>query len=360
MDTRLAIAMIDRLVRIMPLFFTYLISRRLEVRLRGRFSHLFWLSVTLMACYFVLRPLSYFLPPLHPAVNAAYNEGVLLICLTGAIFMYLFLLKLRERMGGEDPYDRMTRFVAPMILPVALALCMFVPLTHLAGLYAGSDEVVDLYVIVSEIAYSITDVWIFYFIFLSYLECKDTLKSLKITHKPLIISALCIISMPILNYGTLFLDRIFWNTPLYGKIFPYGYALFDRLSYSATITCFAAGMANMIVFYLRIRKPVKIKEEQEGFYPLALFQFVTKISEVIGSSSLTIFRSAIEGYNERFGRNISTSDTIGLSDVRDDEWQDLLAFILDVYYQCIGPVTWEVANDVEGLRDVVKHNYITS
>ena len=359
MDTRLAITMIDRLVRIMPLFFTYLISRRLEVKLRGRFSHLFWLSVIFMACYFVLRPLSYFLSPSTTA-SAVYGEVAMLVCLLGVFFMHIFLLKLRERMGGEDPYDRMTRFVAPMIIPIALTFCMFVPLTHLAGLYAGSDETVSLQVIVTETASGITDVWIFYFIFLSYLECKDMLKSLKVVHTPLIISALCMLFIPLLNYGTIFVDRCFWNTPLYEKIFPYGYTLFEYLQYSATLVCFVTGMATMITFYLRIRKPVEIKEEQEGFYPLALFQFITKVSEIIGSSSLTIFRSAIEGYNQRFGRNISTSDTISLSDVRDDEWQDLLAFILNVYYQCIGPVTWEVAKDVDGLKDVVKHNYITS
>jgi len=122
-----------------PLFFTYFISRRIEVRLRGRFSRFFWLSVIFMVCSLILCALQFVLPPLAPVVDVVYSLAVTFCSLMGAFFMYLFLLKLREKMGGEDPYDRMTRFVAPMIMPLVLALCMFVPLTYLARLYAGES-----------------------------------------------------------------------------------------------------------------------------------------------------------------------------------------------------------------------------
>jgi hypothetical protein len=275
----------------------------------------------------------------------------------GAFFMYLFLLKLREKMGGEDPYDRMTKFVAPMIMPIVLAFCMFVPLTYLARLYAGESLSVSWYGFTDEIISYIADFFVFYLTFLSYLECKDLLRSLKVVHKPMIISALCLLFIPLLVYGTLFVSLFFGDTPLFDGIFPYGYMPITYLNYSAILIGFTAGMANMVLFYLKTRKPVEIKKEREGFYPFALFQFVTKISEVIGAPSLTIFRSAIEGYNQRFGRDIRINDTISLSDVRDYEWQDLLTFILDVYYNCIGPVTWEVAKEVEGLKGIKRQSH---
>jgi hypothetical protein len=37
-----------------PLFFTYLMSRRIEMRLKDRFSRFFWLSVILMISYLIL------------------------------------------------------------------------------------------------------------------------------------------------------------------------------------------------------------------------------------------------------------------------------------------------------------------
>jgi hypothetical protein len=271
--------------------------------------------------------------------------------------MYLFLLRLREKMGGEDSYDRMTRFVAPMTIPIVLIFCMFVPLTYLARLYAGENLSLSWYGLADEIVLNIADIWIFYLISLSYIECKDLLKSLKIIHKPMIVSALCLLFIPLLQYGPNFVYLCFLNTPLSDEVFPYNGELIKAILAFVIFVGLIAGMANMIVFYLKTRKPVEIKKEQEGFYPFALFQFITKVSEIIRSSSLTIFRSTVEGYNERFGRNIKINDTVSLSDVRDDEWQDLLAFLLDIYAQCIGPVTWEVAEEIEGLREIKKQNH---
>jgi len=70
-------------------------------------------------------------------------------------------------------------------------------------------------------------------------------------------------------------------------------------------------------------------------------EFLTKISEVIGGTSVTIFRSAIDGYNKRFNKEVQVKDTIKLSNIPEEE---RLEFVLGVFYVCIGPITWEEAN----------------
>jgi len=90
---------------------------------------------------------------------------------------------------------------------------------------------------------------------------------------------------------------------------------------------------------------------RDELYSFALFQFVTKTSEVVGEESLQIFRSAVEGYNKRFDRNIEVGTQISFSNVGDDEWPRLARFVLDVYAQCIGPVAFDIAKNIDGLRD---------
>ncbi len=73
---------------------------------------------------------------------------------------------------------------------------------------------------------------------------------------------------------------------------------------------------------------------------------------MIGGTSITIFRSAIAGYNNRFKRDIKVEDTISLSNIEEKEWPELMSFVLLVFYQCIGPVTWERAEEIGELKGI--------
>jgi hypothetical protein len=56
--------------------------------------------------------------------------------------MYLFLLKLRERIREEDPYERLMRFVVPMLLPFIMILAMMYPLSYAGNLALENPEVI--------------------------------------------------------------------------------------------------------------------------------------------------------------------------------------------------------------------------
>jgi len=114
--------------------------------------------------------------------------------------------------------------------------------------------------------------------------------------------------------------------------------------------------------HIKLKEPVPAikREEVEVLYAFSLFQFLTKISEVVGGAAITIFKSAIDGYNKRFKRNIEIEDTIRLSKVKDDEWPEFIKFVLRIFNMCIGPITWEEAEQIEGLEEItreVKYRY---
>ncbi len=110
-----------------------------------------------------------------------------------------------------------------------------------------------------------------------------------------------------------------------------------------------------VPFIWEIAEKIGIRAERpqnrDELYSFALFQFVTKTSELVGEESMHIFRSAIEGYNKRFNRNIEVGTQISFSNVQPEEWPQLVKFVLDIYAQCIGPTTFEIAREIEGLRD---------
>jgi hypothetical protein len=55
------------------------------------------------------------------------------------------------------------------------------------------------------------------------------------------------------------------------------------------------------ILLLEMRKPMPRIDEKnlEDEYTLAIFQFLTNTSQTMGGATMTIFRSAVDGYNQR-------------------------------------------------------------
>jgi len=342
-----------------PFLIIYNISRRFEKAEKAKhmFSYLFWLALipTITYCMLVTIWSSNQLWDKIPFIG---NE----ILAIGAFFMYLFLLKLRERMTEEDPYDRLIKFVAPTLIPLVMLLTMVNPL-HYAGEHALGSNVISLTPLAGIAGFSFA----FYFVFLSYFECKDLLRNLHIIHKPLILSAFLVLATFAIWHYDKWCTFLFAETPFYNEIAYF--TLSDGLFYSWWGIEMMPGLAgsfiaiaNMFVLHIKLKEPVPAikREEVEVLYAFSLFQFLTKISEVVGGAAITIFKSAIDGYNKRFKRNIEIEDTIRLSKVKDDEWPEFIKFVLRIFNMCIGPITWEEAEQIEGLEEItreVKYRY---
>jgi hypothetical protein len=274
--------------------------------------------------------------------------------------MYLLLLKLRERIREEDPYDRLTKFFAPMLLFYIMITVIMIQLGYIRDLtmHKSISAINPIFWALDNFGF----LFAFYFLFLSYLECKDLLKSLHIIHKPLVLSAFLVLATYfIFLYQHWCIGYLFEGTPFYEEVeyfaIPIGpIKTWTSIQWLPGFIGSIIAIANMFLLYLQVRKPVieMKREEVEIPYALSLFQFVTRISEVIGGATLEIFKSAIDGYNKRFNKSITIDDTISLSNIKDEEWPKLLDFLLSIYYMCIGPVTWEEAKQIEGLEKIVE------
>jgi hypothetical protein len=336
-----------------PFLVTYSISKRFEKaeKTEHRFSYLFWLALFPTVTYCVLV-IIWSLNHLWDKVPFVGNE----ILAVGAFLMYLFLLKLREKMTGEDSYDHLIKFVVPMLIPWIMLITMISPL-HYAGEEALGSNVTSLTPLTGIVGFSLA----FYFVFLSYLECNDLLKNFRVIHKPLILSAFLILATFSIWHYNKWCNFLFVGTPLYEEMAYF--ASSDALFYSYWDIEMLPGLfgslialANMFVLHSKIKEPVPEIKKEEVEVPCAfsLFQFITKISEVVGGTAITIFRSAIDGYNKRFNRNIEVADTIRLSNVKNEEWPEFIEFVLRIFNMCIGPITWEEARQVEGLEKFVE------
>ena len=107
-----------------------------------------------------------------------------------------------------------------------------------------------------------------------------------------------------------------------------------------------------LILEMRKGMPAMDEEKLEDRYIRAVFQFLTKTVEVMGGATLITFRSTVEGYNERFGREVRIDDTIQLSGLSREEWPDFIRSLLNVYYQCIGPLALECCKGIEIMENV--------
>jgi len=341
---------------LVPFLLVYYISRGFEraQKTKPRFSYLFWPSLILTLIYIIWY-----------AIWAGYRLwdlpffGNEILCIS-SFFMYLFLLKLRERMMEEDAWDRFTRFFAPALFFYLVISALMIHLIYIdAVARRGVTELQQenpLDWLLNNFGYPFA----FYFIFLSYIECKDLLKSLKVIHKPLVLSAFLVITTLFLWLYEQWCIFLFRGTPFYQDVMqlPDSFGPFGSWGTVEMLPGFAGSLiaiANMLFLYKKLKEPLpEVKEEETEQYAFALFQFLTKISEVVGGASITIFRSAVDGYNSRFNKNMKVEDTISLSNIEEKEWPEFMSFVLWVFYQCIGPVTWEKAEEVEKLKGIAE------
>jgi hypothetical protein len=122
---------------------------------------------------------------------------------------------------------------------------------------------------------------------------------------------------------------------------------------------FIAGILALIPsisLLLEMKKPLPRvdKEKLENDYLLAIFQFLKNTTNTIGGATMTIFKSVVEGYNRRFGKEIRIDDTVHLSGLSLEEWPKFMHFLLDIYYQCVGPITFECSKGIDIMEDTVK------
>jgi hypothetical protein len=248
----------------------------------------------------------------------------------GSLLLYWFALLVREKQTGESAYKKLMDIAPPLMLFSVFFI----------GIFWGIHPEHDLLWVLSRFAY------IGYVILaLCYLESGDLLRrfGMRAWYLPLIASFILLLQPLFLIHNQL--------RDLIGEPAP---QLFRLLAFAFGAVAGIIVLIPSVRLILQMRKgmPVMDEEKLKDGYIRAVFRFLTKTSEIMGGATLITFRSTVEGYNERFGSEVRIDDTIQLSGLSGEEWPDFIRFLLNVYYQCIGPLALECCKGIEIMENV--------
>jgi len=71
-------------------------------------------------------------------------------------------------------------------------------------------------------------------------------------------------------------------------------------------------------------------------------------NEIIGGACYSIISGAVEGYNTRFGKHVTLGSDLSLEGLEEGEQELFLKHLFEVFYQCIGPLTFDILRGVDG------------
>jgi hypothetical protein len=100
----------------------------------------------------------------------------------------------------------------------------------------------------------------------------------------------------------------------------------------------------------------KMEIEAGENYELATLLFMTNAAMLAGDSSLEILKSTVDGYNKRFDKNVKIRDRITIVNMAETDWPHFIEFLIETFYQCIGPTTFECVEGIRTMEEIVKNN----
>jgi hypothetical protein len=313
------------------------VERRMEKTRKTKYTCLFYLGFLFLGLYALSLPL--LSPASHLEQYVLRWSIITTFLFFGTLLIFLFTLSFASKIEDRSIYEKL-KFYFPILFPFMLLFSLLASLSSYESAYYA-------------VFYSVS--WILYYF--SLYEASIVFKKLKIKFWYFLL-----ISIALLLVTTFFIELIFDTALATGRISIIEYENLPGWKIDYLIAFIASGFAIVpgiiALFTISPRKEILPKEEAkelEGkIYALNLFQFVTRIANLIGGSTLIVFKSSIRGYNERFNKGIRIDDTIHLSNIEDKDWPKLLAFLIDTYYQCIGPIAIEEAKKVEGLEEIAE------
>ena len=320
-----------------PFIIIYAINKKFEKELKKRPKSLY-LTIGLIFCAInifgtiVIRTLDMFIEEGVPHIYWFISYFVLF---TGSLFIYWFVTLLRECQTRESAYQKFTS-----ILPLIFAFFVF----FVATFWAIHPEHDLLWAVARP-----TLVFGYLILTLCYLELASFFRKFGSKYWYfLTISSFVFLGYPLISLHNSIMVALGYaeSSPLYLR------GIQSSFGFIAGILA----VIPSIILLLEMRKPMpKIdKKALENEYLVALFEFLKNSTALIGGATMTIFRSTVDGFNKRFNRDIRIDDTIHLSRLNEDEWPRFLEFLLNTYYQCIGPTVFECAKEIEILDSMVK------
>jgi len=334
----LTIIMITNVMKVFivlaPFLAIHYFNRRLESATGGR--SIVYLYTGLALCMLnafgiiATRTLPLWGARVPPAISVVFYLSLI----AGSMLLYWFALAVRERQTGESARQKLMD-TAPLLM---LFSVFFI------GILWGMHPQQDLGWALQRFSY------VGYVILaLCYIESGEFLRRFgaRLWYVPSIASIVLLLHPLILIHNQMMiLFGYVENTPEMFRLLPFTFGALAGL----------VAIIPELWFVLEMKKGMPPIEEKDlkDRYLGDLFKFLTRTSEIMGGATLTTFRSTVEGYNRRFNRNIKADDTIQLSGLKSGEWPEFIRFVLDVYYQCIGPLVFECTEGIDLMEKETK------
>jgi hypothetical protein len=340
-------------VFIAPFFTMYGLSKRFETAEgeKRRTSGIFLTALGLVLLYEILFNI-WFWFDLWGEYPFFGNE----VLGVGAFFMYFFLLHMRGKVTGEDPWDRFFRFTAPYLMFYLIYCVMVMHIFYLGRLLSGAGSMGSLNVVwrnpILYALYNFGFPFAFYFIFLAYVECGNVMKRLGTEYRPTLISAMLILLSFLIWLYAQFSNFLFRGTTTWNELSTFSSSLaypMNEWEYIEMLPGFfgsVIAILNALLLYKEIRRKVprfgKARNEDEE----RLFRFVSDMSDVVGGVSMTLLGLSLDRYNTIRGADVVMDDAAHISNINEDEWPGLLSFVVRFYSECIGPITIRKATEL--------------
>jgi hypothetical protein len=98
----------------------------------------------------------------------------------------------------------------------------------------------------------------------------------------------------------------------------------------------------------------RVEAEIGKNYEVATLLFMTNATMLTGDSSIDILKATVEGYNGRFNKNVKIKDGLTLRNMKKEDLPSFVEFLLETFYQCIGPTTFECSEGIESINPIVE------
>jgi len=327
----LTIVMVTNVMKVFiilaPFLAIYYFNRRLEKAAAGRLIAYFYagLALCMLNAFGIIatRTLPLWDAHVPPVISLVFYLSLV----AGSMLLYWFALTVRERQTGESAHQKLIDMAPPLMMFSVFFI----------GIFWGIHPQHDLVWALQRFSY------VGYVIFaLCYLESGEFLRRFGVRswYLPSIASIVLLLHPLILIHNQMrILLGYIESTPEMFRLLPFTFGALAGLT----------AIIPELWFVLEMRKgmpPIGEKDLKDRYLG-DLFKFLTRTSEVMGGATLTTFRSTIEEYNRRFNRRVEIDDTIRLSGLGSEEWPEFIRFMLDVYYQCIGPLVFECTEGID-------------
>jgi hypothetical protein len=324
-----------------PFFAVWMLIRRLE---KGLAEHIASWYFYVACASIVIETIMTTLPIVGaiPVYIAAIGEIIACVCM---FLLYFFILRVKCYLQNTEMYSQIKNHLGFIIPFLVLLVAWFAspPFDWLKSIPLPLPVIcIGLAIIISGLI----------FVMLSYFELAWFFKRFKCS-----LWILPVIG-GMVGAGILFLDFcLFFQLKSGIPIEEVMYTpSFFRARIVVSIIQGTLGTLPSIYLAIKLLTPFGVRIKEESVYGTALNHIIKNASEILGSSAEIIFTDTVKGFNRRFGKAVKIEKEergVILSNMEPEQWPHFLEFLLTVFYECVGPITFKFCEGAIGIESIV-------